>query len=510
MAAELLEKEKKRRALLEEMESLAPRIQELRNRRDSFLKTVSSQYPPTGEDLEVIDSIQEELIPLEDRWKVLNDQIRAIEAEIRREGGTPLPESELKKLDAAVPTVDVKEEVSKATEEALSRLQEQKPAEAAPSVTPITVNVTTPPPEYPKDLVEAMRQSQELECKKGDVGPLKMDSALGNALAGPIRDFLKAIGLDLESLSALKGSPADPKKAAELAQSIAVASIGAHALLATVGIVSEMVSLGQIETVMSGLNMVLQNTGIAGTLASCFSAPFYEGLIKPAQMYWRSVFTTEVPGPSDLIRFVVREVIKPEDFDRWMRLQGFSSEWSKAYWEAHWVLPSRGEVIEAYHRGIISKEEMERYLVWHDYKPEPRPGISKSDMEIVAGLTKTLMGRVDVRRAYELGFLEREQLVEWYRKLGYEEDAELMAEVQAEAALEAERTAVARAAGRLFRDGRLTEEKYRGLLGNLRILGDRQDLWVLRYRLERASKPSKEEEAAEEHLAGAPSEETTE
>jgi hypothetical protein len=507
MAVSYFELEQKRGALLKEFEDLGRQLNDKRMTLADLERMIRLTNPPPEEALKNRDALKDEIAKLTDRMEAVRREIAGIEADMVMRGWRPMPPEESKKT-VEQPGGDKAASEAKATVEASVKAEEaKKPPESAPPVIPVTVNVTTPPPEYPKDLVEAMRQNQELECKKGQVGPLQMDSALGNALAGPIRDFLKAIGLDLESLKALKGSPTDPKKAAELAQSIAVASIGAHAVLATVGIVSEMVSLGQIETVTSALDMVLRNTGIANTLANCFSMPFYEGLIRPAQMYWRSVFTTEVPGPSDLIRFVVREVIKPEDFETWMRLQGFSSAWSKAYWEAHWQLPSRSEVVDAYHRGVITKEEMQRYLVWHDYKPEPRPGISKSDMEIVAGLTKTLMGRVDVRRAYELGFFERKDLVEWYRRLGYEEDAELMAEVQAETALEAERMAVARAAGRLFRDGRLTEEKYRELLGNLRILGERQDLWVLRYRLERAAKPTKAEEAAEEGLGAAPSEE---
>jgi hypothetical protein len=145
-----------------------------------------------------------------------------------------------------------------------------------------------------------------------------------------------------------------------------------------------------------------------------------------------------IPGPADLIRFVIREVIAPGDFTAQMRRQGYSTEWAGAFWDAHWRDLDEARIHEAYHRGLISREERDRFLILIDFRPTARPGIASSDLSIVGGLAKTLIPRVDLRYAWEMGSLTREELVDRYQKLGYEDDAELMAEIQIARAMEAE------------------------------------------------------------------------
>ena len=153
------------------------------------------------------------------------------------------------------------------------------------------------------------------------------------------------------------------------------------------------------------------------------------------RQYFNAMFRPEIPGSGDLIRFVVREVIDPNIFAEYMGYRGYSEEISKWYWEAHWVLPSFGNIVTAFHRGIISEAERDTYFILQDYKPEPRPGIRVSDQKLMAGVVKTLIPRVDLRYAWELGQKTDEELVDAYRTLGYEEDSELMAAIQMARAL---------------------------------------------------------------------------
>lgn len=169
----------------------------------------------------------------------------------------------------------------------------------------------------------------------------------------------------------------------------------------------------------------------------------HPGFTELREMYWRGLISEEtlrwglrrqaieptyldayvglienIPSPSDLIRFVVREVITPEEFYEWMKKQGYK-EWAyNAYWEAHWVLPPPERLFAAYLRGIISYDEYKKYIVWHDYKPEPRPGISKSDMDIMYGTQFELPGRIDSRWMYEWGVITREEFRELQRQRG--------------------------------------------------------------------------------------------
>jgi len=181
-----------------------------------------------------------------------------------------------------------------------------------------------------------------------------------------------------------------------------------------------------------------------------------------------AALTQEIPGAGDLIRFVVREVIDTSVFNENMAYQGFSSFWADAFWEAHWMLPSPSFLVDAMHREIIGRAEYDTFLVLHDYKPEPRPGIGKSDQAIMSSLTKRLIPRVDLRRGYRIGALTRYDLDKRYGWLGYEDDSELMTDIQVGLAFEAERNKLRDNAKTDFVKGYISEGVLRA---NLRTLG---------------------------------------
>lgn len=129
-----------------------------------------------------------------------------------------------------------------------------------------------------------------------------------------------------------------------------------------------------------------------------------------------------IPGPGDLINFVVREVIDPKEFPTWMARQGFSAFWSTSYWEAHWRLPDPGRLWTAFLRKVLREDEYKKYIVWHDFKPEPRPGISRSDLEIMYATQYDLPGRIDTRWMYEWGQISAAELKELFRSGGMSPD----------------------------------------------------------------------------------------
>ncbi|MBA7687860.1 hypothetical protein ES703_96334 [subsurface metagenome] len=108
----------------------------------------------------------------------------------------------------------------------------------------------------------------------------------------------------------------------------------------------------------------------------------------------------EYPGLGDLITMMVREVITPEKFREMAGLMGLSAEWADNYYENHWILLPLGEVKKARHRGDITKGELDKFLVLHDYKPEPRKDIETSDRDLAAGLVWDRPGRIDARWLY--------------------------------------------------------------------------------------------------------------
>jgi len=159
------------------------------------------------------------------------------------------------------------------------------------------------------------------------------------------------------------------------------------------------------------------------------------------RMYWRGVLSEEdlkklisdqgfrgkyadgffelrkaLPSPSDLVRFVVREVAlmppdypTPQFFLDAMKKWGYDDYWARAYWWSHWELPAFGQLQEAYFRGIITESELKQFIKWHDYSPDPRPGISKSDLEIMFELIFKMPDKLDARWMRRWGIINSEE-----------------------------------------------------------------------------------------------------
>lgn len=138
------------------------------------------------------------------------------------------------------------------------------------------------------------------------------------------------------------------------------------------------------------------------------------------------------PSPPDLIRFAVREVYTPEtkaiygmdkdfpsEFLQAAAKAGLNSEQAVNYWAAHWELPSINQGFEMLHRGVISQEELNTLLKSLDVMPFWRDKLTQ--------ISYNPLTRVDVRRMYSLGVLDKEGVKRAYLDIGYNEsNADLM------------------------------------------------------------------------------------
>jgi len=175
---------------------------------------------------------------------------------------------------------------------------------------------------------------------------------------------------------------------------------------------------------------------------------FLRGEITPAELETRLTklgFTTNdislikklhwrIPGVQDIIRMAVREAFTPEIAERfgqyqdfppafaeWAAKQGLNEFWAKAYWAAHWDLPSASQGFEMLHRGAIDRPTLELLLRAQDVMPFWRDKLTQ--------IAYTPFTRVDVRRMYGLGVLDRDGVKQAYKDLGYDEaKAEKMTE----------------------------------------------------------------------------------
>jgi len=381
----------------------------------------------------------------------------------------------------------------------------------------------------------------EIPKAMGTIGSFITDRVVSPIVSGlgwvftKLTDIVKSLIHQIEGLFRLH-SPITPQDAFNLAIPMVVLALGAGALAtgvidaASTHILGSGLNLRSLGAFMKDLvNPSMFMGAILGVLVGVgIRSPvtqYYRRMFRPeipdvstaTRMLWRGdlteaefrdvvgrwgygdpfeaaylTLTEEVPGPGDLIRFVVREVIKPEVFTEFMGKQGFAPLISEWFWEAHWMLPGRGEIVDAFHRGILTKEERDAYMVLHDFKPEPRPGIKVSDLAIVAGIAKTLIPRVDLRYGWEMGDISDEDLEDRYRWLGYEDDAPLMADIQRSRALVEEVHKVRDQWISDFLEGYIREETLRANLIEIGIGAVRVDYYVQYARMRRAREAKKD------------------
>ena len=108
-----------------------------------------------------------------------------------------------------------------------------------------------------------------------------------------------------------------------------------------------------------------------------------------------------VPGPGN-------------EYFGYMHRLGFNDFWANAYWAAHWVRPSVGNLNEALYRGIITPDVWAREVRLNDYAPYAIPWLQKIIYQPYT--------RVDIRRMWDLGLVDDEEVYENYKWLGYDDE----------------------------------------------------------------------------------------
>lgn len=134
-----------------------------------------------------------------------------------------------------------------------------------------------------------------------------------------------------------------------------------------------------------------------------------------------------IPSPGDLVRFELREVWRPEfrpglltpppsgKFKAEMAKHGYSPDSADDFWAAHWELPSVGQGYEMHFRLPAFTEDRLRTLMRRlDILPEYHDELIK--------IAFRPFTRVDVRRMYRVGVLDRAGVKRAYLDLGYDEE----------------------------------------------------------------------------------------
>lgn len=139
-----------------------------------------------------------------------------------------------------------------------------------------------------------------------------------------------------------------------------------------------------------------------------------------------------MPGVDDLISWSVREAFRDDFAKKWgsdedypAKLDEFSGkigvkpEFLKYAWRSHWELPSVMMGYEMLHREIIDEDELQGLMRALDIMPGWRERLTK--------LSYNMVTRVDLRRMFRVGLINKEDVEKRYRAMGYSpEDAKLM------------------------------------------------------------------------------------
>lgn len=196
-----------------------------------------------------------------------------------------------------------------------------------------------------------------------------------------------------------------------------------------------------------------------------------------------------VATPSDVVRFLVRDVFDPDavrrgdlmaDFDakyneRAFREAGVSRELAGYYWAAHWQLPSPTQGYEMLHRvQDFTQDDLRALLKAADYAP--------GYVDKLIAISYNTPGRIDIRRMYETGIISAEDLPRYYGYLGYNPEH---SEILSRFALRLKEIADESKAGRKY--GRIATELVRSVLvGTLSPDGLRSALESLGFTAEQA------------------------
>ncbi len=142
--------------------------------------------------------------------------------------------------------------------------------------------------------------------------------------------------------------------------------------------------------------------------------------------------TLYFPTATDIVTFAVREVFKPDivekygqdkeidaDYLEQAKRAGLSEQFARWFWSAHWQLPSANQGYQMLHYGAITNDELKKLLATLDYMPYWRDKLET--------ISYNPINRVDIRRIYQAGFVDRERVKNEYKKQGYtNDDAELI------------------------------------------------------------------------------------
>lgn len=166
----------------------------------------------------------------------------------------------------------------------------------------------------------------------------------------------------------------------------AIVNFGLHAVI-------ESGTLGQIEFMKDLGPMVLDKLGMDEVVKQRNLIPIQKAVLEPAIQEWASRHPHAIPGAADLVNMVVKEKISLDDFKAAMLKLGFKTKWSQLIWDAHFIPPDWSQLLNAYWRGAITRDQLEKYKVLVDLDPA-YDAVWDAMIEVVPPMSELINQRV--------------------------------------------------------------------------------------------------------------------
>jgi len=201
-----------------------------------------------------------------------------------------------------------------------------------------------------------------------------------------------------------------------------------------------------------------------------------------------------IPGVQDILHMAVREAFSPEIVSKYrthenlpdkfveiLKQTGGTEEWAKAYWAAHWELPSVEMGYQMLHRDVINEDDLDTLLRTKDIMPYWRDKLKE--------ISYHLLTRVDVRRMHKIGVLDNDELTRTYQDIGYNEDnagkmAEFTILYNATEEIDITKAELLTA----YKSNLIDERELRGMLEDLGLSDDRIEFIIAIEDLKKAQK----------------------
>lgn len=232
-------------------------------------------------------------------------------------------------------------------------------------------------------------------------------------------------GIRTRNISApIPAAPTTPAEAHAKAIEIAKSEDISYQEMIDMTVAIELATVGQIDIGPAQYLGLPGWSAVRERVMGTFNAWFRYGVTPYLTQYWQEKFRPTIPGPSDLVRFALREVWLPErrdllleyypggKFDEYMSLHGYKDEFASDYWAAHWVLPSIGNLNDMLYRHIIDRETWKAEVRYNDYVPYAIPWLEK--------IIYRPYTRVDIRRMWDMRTVTETEVFENYEWLGYD------------------------------------------------------------------------------------------